>query len=156
MANKIEKTADVILDRPKRFFVKGLFGLKLRFGVKPLRGRNLVRIAEQAEKIRMVPESEILSIIGTAGENIKPICKVVAYSVLGSSLKVKIFGRFLTRYFEEYLTPAELYQLLQLVLSQSGVKELFQSTILIRMIVPATLMTVKSEEEKPSGEKSQE
>jgi hypothetical protein len=153
---KIERTDEIIQDKPIKFRVKGIFGIKFPFGIKPLRMRTIVRIAAQAEKIKENPATEALSAIGNSKGNAAPMCRTIAYSVLGGSLKISLFGRILSRFFEETLTPKEVSDLLQIVIKQSSPNELFFCTVLMKMIVPATLRAVELEEEKLSGEKSQE
>jgi hypothetical protein len=151
-SEKIKRTVDVLLDRPERFKVKWIWGIKLKFGIKPLRAGAIACIGKQAVKIKEPDKDNALSVLGLAATNVKPMSRIIAYAVLGSWLKIKLIAPILSRFLAWHLTPNELNTLEQLVIKQSNPQDFFSCTVLIKMIVPATLRTVQSKEEKPSGE----
>ena len=150
---KTDRVFNVLLDKPEVFHIRWIWGLRLKFGIRPLKGGTIQLIAEQAAKIKDADVENAMSVVGLAKCNIKPMCRMIAYSVLGKKRRIRLFGRMLANFLAGHLTPKEIHILLQIIIQQSSAQELFGCTVLIKMIVPATLRAVGSKEGAPSGEK---
>lgn len=142
-----------LLDIGTKFNVR-ILGVKVKFTIKPQRLCSLLYMKEEAKKIKYDENLKgAISVIGMDADNIKPKSRIIAYAILRSSLKIKLFSAILSRILVEFITPPELELLLMIVFKHSETESLFQSTILAKNIIPAAGV-VMSPEENQSPDKS--
>ena len=151
----VNRTADTILDRPEKFTIRWI-GVNLKFGIKPLKLGTLIYIGKASAQMGEVtiPEN-VISVIGSARTNARPMSRIIAYSILNSKVGINLFGRLLSGFLLWKLTPKELLTLIQLVIKQSSVTDFFSSTVLAKGISPIIRTVEALKEDKLPGERSQ-
>ena len=100
---------------------------KIRLSVKPLKAGTIVKISQQAGKLTQVEESDnMIQEMLAKGENLKPIARIVAYGVLNSRLKIRLFGAILANILMWRVESLEfLFAYLSLVYRQMGAQHFF-------------------------------
>ena len=151
------KVADSVLDNSVKFSIETglLFPKRVKLSVRPLRLGTLIYISKEQENVSEVELSkDVLPAIAKLSANIKPATKIVAYSILNSRVKIKLFSGIFSRWLAWRISPKELNSLLALSLKQSEVTDFFGSTVLLKgmgLLEQKKSKAVTSRETKQSG-----
>lgn len=147
--------SDKMLDEGKKFRVR-MFGIKVPMKIRQLPLNAIMRIERESHKIEFKEGIDgTVAAFGVGARNIKPKSRIVAYAILRSSIKSKLFSCILAAMLRESLTSKDLDILMMLTLQQSEIKSLFHATTLAKSLAPAAGV-VTSPVESPSGGKSPE
>jgi hypothetical protein len=116
-----------LVDEGITFDVPAIWGKKIRLSVKPLKAGTIVKISQQVTKLKPVNEEEnIIQEMLANGESLKPIARIVAYGVLNSRLKIKLFGRIMADFLLWKVESLEyLFAYMSLVYRQMGAQHFF-------------------------------
>ena len=145
------KAAKTLLNKGLKFGVPA-FGREIKLTVKPLYLGTVIKISKYAGMLTNIDSDEPISGTLKAPGNLIALSKVVACGVLNSRFWNGFSGLF-AWWLRYKLTAKELNTIATLVVRQMSVQDFFFTTQLIGGV---NLLTASKEEEKQSGEQSQE
>jgi hypothetical protein len=150
------QAGSTLLDEGISFDVPIIGKKKIRLYVKPLRAGTIVKISQQVTRFQKINESdEMIAEMLAKGENLVPVSKIVAYGVLNSRIKIKLFGRILSNFLLWKVESLEyLFAYVSLVYRQMGAQHFFFIMALTKGMnfLERTKTTENIAAEKPSGE----
>lgn len=159
--NVQERAAQTLLDKGEKITVRTL-GVNIRFTIRPLYLGAMIAMSEHISKLDGLELSEdnILRVLGTAKDTVRPMAMAAAHGILNRKIKRKLLARWLSRVIINSMTPADLYKLLATITLRSDPSSFFGCTTFLAQMNTTRPRkkseVVDSKEAKPSGEQSQE
>ncbi len=152
----IYEAGATLLNEPVRFKIKWWFGIKLPFGIRPLKPGTIVKISQQETRLKPVDESgQMIHELLLAGNNYKVFARIIAVAVLNHPVKIRLFSRWLS-YFLLWNIPStqDMLTLISLVYKQMGAEHFFFIMQLTQGMnfLKKRMKTENTGAEKPSGE----
>lgn len=158
MNETITKSAEALLNEPKRFYLPthGLLrwiGIKkIRFSVKGLYLGTLVKITSAMKGISIDTEKSKVEFTFHSIEMDTPaMARIVAMAILNSRLKIRLLTGPLSRFLTWRMTAKELNLLMLVVMEQMNLMDFFSSIVLIGNLN----MIGRKEKTSPAEEGSQ-
>jgi hypothetical protein len=145
------QAAKTLLNKGLKFGVP-VFGREYKFTIKPLYLGTVIKMSKYSAALKDLDADEPISGTLRASGNLIALSKVVACGVLNSRFWNGFSGIF-AWWLRYKLTAKELNTIATLVVRQMSVQDFFFTTQLIGGV---NLLTASKEEEKQSGEQSQE